>query len=153
MADDVANLFFNGSLDYMDTINATVDTISSLPRDEGFTLTSVFHLHNTYFHDWWEITVFIFIWMALSYNLLFLGAALTASIFLRRHTSMLLFVTPLLVLCVVGPLALSTITSMSLAFALSAASQPVSAYVCAFLGVVQTVMVIVVSFSRLLGTL
>lgn len=51
--------------------------------------------------DWLEIAASIFLWMAISYTVLYLGASLVALLMMRRHPYVVLFVLPLLGGCLV----------------------------------------------------
>lgn len=56
-------------------------------------------------------------------------------------------------MCVVGPVTVGIITSMVIAFTLSASDKYITHIQCCLLGIFQTILLIAVSFSRLLGTL
>ncbi|KAK6727694.1 hypothetical protein RB195_005402 [Necator americanus] len=121
--------------------------------NRAYTILGALTLSGAYMTDWLEIAASIFLWMAISYAVLYLGAALVALLMMRRHPYVVLFVLPLLAMCVIGPVTVGVLTSLVLAYTLSSSDKEISPWHCMVLGVFQSIMLIVVSFSRLLGTL
>ncbi|VDO18649.1 unnamed protein product [Heligmosomoides polygyrus] len=119
----------------------------------SYTLAGALTLSGAYMTDWLEIATSIFVWMAISYTVLYLSAAFIALMMMRRHPYVVLFVIPLLAMCVIGPVTVGVTTSLVLAYTLSASDKEISPWHCMVLGVFQSVMLVIVSFSRLLGTL
>ncbi|XGW21080.1 hypothetical protein V3C99_004218 [Haemonchus contortus] len=121
--------------------------------DRSYTLLGALTLNGAYMIDWLEIATSIFVWMAISYTVLYLSASFVALMMMRRHPYVVLFVIPLLAMCVIGPVTVGVATSLVLAYTLSASDKEISPWHCMVLGVFQSIMLVIVSFSRLLGTL
>ncbi|KJH46682.1 hypothetical protein DICVIV_07246 [Dictyocaulus viviparus] len=121
--------------------------------DRSYSLFGAFALSGSYMTDWLEISASILLWMAISNTILYLGAALIALLMMRRHPYVVLFVIPLIAMCVIGPVTVGVTTSLALAFVLSSSDKEISPWHCMILGVFQSIVLIIVSFSRLLGTL
>uniref|UniRef100_A0A1I7WFX6 LSM14 domain-containing protein n=1 Tax=Heterorhabditis bacteriophora TaxID=37862 RepID=A0A1I7WFX6_HETBA len=125
----------------------------------NYTVVGALLLSGNYMTDWWEMAFSIFIWMAISYSVLYIGAVIVAFLMMRKHPYVFLVFIPMLehvfflAMCVLGPATIGAVTSMSLAFTLSSSDKEVSPWHCMVLGVFQSLIVVVVSFSRLLGTL
>ncbi|VDM56334.1 unnamed protein product [Angiostrongylus costaricensis] len=125
-----------------------VDRFSS-----SYSLLGALALSGSYMTDWLEIAASILLWMAISNTVLYLGAALVALLMMRRHPYVILFIHPLAAMCVIGPVTVGLTTSLVLAYALSASDKEISPWHCMVLGIFQSIMLVFVSFSRLLGTL
>ncbi|KAJ1373755.1 hypothetical protein KIN20_036254 [Parelaphostrongylus tenuis] len=121
--------------------------------NRSYSLLGALALSGSYMTGWFEIAASILLWMAISNIVLYLGAALIALLMMRRHPYVVLFVIPLLAMCVIGPVTVGLTTSAVLAYALSASDKEISPWHCMVLGVFQSMMLVVVSFSKLLGTL
>ncbi|CAJ0593324.1 unnamed protein product [Cylicocyclus nassatus] len=98
--------------------------------DRAYSLLGAMTLSGPYMTDWFAIATSIFLWMAVSYGVLYLGAALVALLMMRRHPYVVLFVIPLLAMCVIGPATVGVLTSMVLAYTLSASDKDISPWHC-----------------------
>lgn len=61
-----------------------------------YTVLGALLLDRTPLGDWWEITLSIFLWMAISYAFVYLGGALVAALMMRRHPYFLLVSIPMI---------------------------------------------------------
>ncbi|CAD6198896.1 unnamed protein product [Caenorhabditis auriculariae] len=128
--------------------NATYDASES-----PYTLAGALMLSGKLMTDWWEISLSIFLWMSLSFTVIYLGATFLSLFTMRKHPYVCFFVLPLLGMIIVGPMLLGAPTSMVMAFAMSASKNAVSTWFCMFAGVLQTLLIFLVSITRLLATL
>ncbi|PAV67693.1 hypothetical protein WR25_04212 [Diploscapter pachys] len=131
---------------------AHLSLFSNETTSESFEFANLFTFEESSY-GWFNISLAIFTWMALSYVMVYLCASLVCLVMTRKHPYSILLVLALLSMCLIGPLALGLTTSMILGFALSSTESPVSQWVTFLLGAIQTLLVILVSFSRILATL
>ncbi|WKX89620.1 hypothetical protein Q1695_008904 [Nippostrongylus brasiliensis] len=96
--------------------------------DRSYSLAGTLTLSGASMTNWLEIAASIFIWMAISYAVLYLSAATVALAMMRRHPYVVLFVIPLLAMCIIGPVTIGLVTSLVLAFTLSSSDKEIIDY-------------------------
>ncbi|CAI5439099.1 unnamed protein product [Caenorhabditis angaria] len=119
----------------------------------NFTLSGVLLLNGDQMSAWSEISLATFIWMALPF--LFYGAcsSLIALFTLRKHPYIIFVLLPFFITTILIPLSFGAPTSMILAYAVSSTDLSVSPAVCMVFGFLQTVIIFIVSTTRLHATL
>uniref|UniRef100_A0A0N5ANU1 Transmembrane protein 170A n=1 Tax=Syphacia muris TaxID=451379 RepID=A0A0N5ANU1_9BILA len=114
---------------------------------------NVLLLDNGLYGSFWDIWLGILLWMTASYLTVYLIAAAISSLALRKHPWFPLFLIPLLVVAFLGPTTFGAATSASIALPLSAAHKAISSVQCMFLGCMQTLSLVLISYTRILATL
>ncbi|KAI6181654.1 hypothetical protein M3Y98_00852200 [Aphelenchoides besseyi] len=101
----------------------------------------------------WQMWFSIFAWMAASYIFVHLVAFLVSIVKLRHHPWVGYLSFPFIVMIFLGPTTIGALTSASIALTFAMAQKSITAWYCMFIGCGQTLMVLLTSFLRILGTL
>ncbi|KAI6197918.1 hypothetical protein M3Y94_01282500 [Aphelenchoides besseyi] len=95
------------------------------------------------FSHGWPLRTFSFIW----------SRFLVSIVKLRHHPWVGYLSFPFIVMIFLGPTTIGALTSASIALTFAMAQKSITAWYCMFIGCGQTLMVLLTSFLRILGTL
>ncbi|VDD93139.1 unnamed protein product [Enterobius vermicularis] len=114
---------------------------------------SVLTLNAEFYVSFLDIWLGILLWMSVSYVIVYLTAVAVSCLALRKHPWFPLFSIPLLAMAFIGPATFGAVTSASIALPLAAANKAITSVQCMFLGCIQTLSLIIISFTKILATL
>uniref|UniRef100_A0A8R1E6K4 Transmembrane protein n=1 Tax=Caenorhabditis japonica TaxID=281687 RepID=A0A8R1E6K4_CAEJA len=121
--------------------------------ESNYSIAGALLLSGKWMSDWWEISLSIFLWMAISFMIISTGASLLALFTLRKHPYACFIPIPFIIMMFIIPSVFGAPTSMVLAFAMSASKNAVSTWYCAVMGIIQTILIFVTSLTRIHATL
>ncbi|KAE9555292.1 hypothetical protein FO519_001543 [Halicephalobus sp. NKZ332] len=139
----------------MDPGRCMADSVEAiLPMAEGdFGFWRVLALSAHDIRSFWHMWLAILLWMTVSYVVIHVVAFLCAVVMLRHHPWMVFLSFPFLAMVLVGPSTFGALTSASIAWTFALANKSITSWHCMFLGCGQTLVVVILSFSRILATL
>jgi hypothetical protein len=130
--------------------NITTST-STTPAE--FSLLKVLILSDNGIQTFWHVWLSILLWMTVSYIFVHIIGFICAVLMLRHHPWMLFISFPFLAMLIIGPSTFGAVTSASIAGTLALANKSITAWHCLILGFGQTLIIIILSFARILATL
>ncbi|CAL2029064.1 unnamed protein product [Caenorhabditis brenneri] len=131
----------------------TSRNLTNTTSESPYSIAGALLLSGKWMNKWGEISLSIFLWMTLSFMVISLGATLLSLFTLRKHPYACFIPIPFIIMMFVIPFVFGAPTSMILALAMYASNNAVSTWYCAVMGIIQTILIFIMSVTRIHATL